>query len=53
MPSRVKVVPVRGWDGHIQGWAVNYEGYEYYFEPDRDGALMLGNSLAMRLYAHR
>lgn len=50
MGSRVQVVPVRGWGGGIQGWAVNYQDYEYHFDHDRVTALDLGHYLARRVY---
>lgn len=44
--SRIEVVPIRGADGHIQGWAVNSGGYELAFYTDRLAALNQGNQIA-------
>lgn len=49
----MRVVPVRGWDDHIQGWAVNYQRREYWFVRDRLNALELGNYLARTLVVYR
>lgn len=43
--ARMKVLPVRGASGHIQGWAIISNGWEHGFCTDRIRALNLANGL--------